>query len=80
MTSADVDRAMVDYLLRWVNSGGGPAAEIVDRFGLSAWAFHRRVLEILDDRPDWAIGELGLSPVMLARMKAVAGRRVWLST
>jgi hypothetical protein len=42
--------------------------------------FFRSILEILDRGSAPAFSEFGISPVMLARLKAVARRRIWLSS
>ncbi|WP_338893556.1 DUF3263 domain-containing protein [Rhodococcus sovatensis] len=71
------DHTMIDYALRWVNHGGGPEEDIETRFGIAAREFHRAVIEILDREPGSVFGHLGLSPVMVTRIKAIARRRIW---
>ncbi|AYJ50294.1 DUF3263 domain-containing protein [Rhodococcus sp. P1Y] len=74
------DRAMIDYALRWVNHGGGPDEDIYTHFDMTAREFYRGVIEILDRDPGSAFGRFGLSPIMVTRMKAVARRRIWMSS
>lgn len=80
-TGIDCDeRAMIDYALRWVNSGGGPETDIESRFDMPGRTFYRTVLSILDRCSDTELGVLGVSPVLATRIAAVARRRVWISS
>ncbi|MFI8567012.1 hypothetical protein ACIGGF_10680 [Rhodococcus sp. NPDC078407] len=74
------DRAMIDYALRWVNSGGGPETDIESRFDMPGRVFYRSVLAILERCSDTELGALGVSPVLATRIAAVARRRVWISS
>lgn len=74
------ERAMVDYALRWVNHGGGPDADILTRFDMSAREFYREVIALLDRDPGSVFRCFGMSPVMVTRIKAVARRRIWISS
>lgn len=76
----DKDLAMIDYALRWVNHGGGPDEDIHTRFDMTVRQFYRGVIEILDRDPGGAFSRFGLSPVMVTRIKAVARRRIWMSS
>lgn len=76
----DAERRMLEFALRWVNSGGGPESEISTRFDMTGRAFHRKIVEILDRRPQDEYGAYGLSSVMVARIAAVARRRIWISS
>lgn len=73
------DNAMIEYVLRWVNSGGGPEADIAARFDVSAQDFYSTVASIIDRCPAHEYETLGLSPVLATRIAAVARRRVWIS-
>lgn len=73
------ESAMIDYALRWVNSGGGPEADIAARFDVSAQGFYSTILSIIDRCPADEYDTLGLSPVLATRIAAVARRRVWFS-
>ncbi|WP_143545794.1 hypothetical protein [Rhodococcus sp. 14-2470-1a] len=74
------DHTMIDYALRWVNHGGGPEEDIHTRFDTTAREFYRTVLDILERDPGRTFGEFGLSPVMVTRSKAVARRRIWITS
>ncbi|WP_176459880.1 DUF3263 domain-containing protein [Rhodococcus sp. 14-2470-1b] len=74
------DHAMVEYALRWVNHGGGPDQGIHTQFDTSVQEFYRGVVEILDRDSGGAFSRFGLSPVMVTRIKAVARRRIWMSS
>ncbi|WP_338890170.1 hypothetical protein [Rhodococcus sovatensis] len=77
---AGEERAVIEFALRWVNSGGGPEAEIAASFETNGRMFYRRVVEILERRPKTEYAVLGLSTVMVTRMTAVARRRIWISS
>lgn len=74
------DCAMIDYAIRWVNSGGGPETDIESRFGIPGRSFHRTVLSILDRCSETERAALGVSPVLATRIASVARRRVWMSS
>lgn len=74
------DHTMIDYAVRWVNHGGGPEDDILTRFGVTAREFYRTVLDILERDPGRTFGEFGLSPVMVTRIKAIARRRIWITS
>lgn len=42
------EQAMVDFVTRWYQFGGGSAQDIFEEFGLSEQAYFTRVLELLD--------------------------------
>jgi hypothetical protein len=73
----DEDREVIDYALCWVNQGGGPDEGIRSRFGTTAREYYRCVIDILDRDPSENSGGSGLSPLMAARIKATALRRIW---
>ncbi|MBY4127578.1 hypothetical protein HQO83_04145 [Rhodococcus fascians] len=73
------DRAVIDYAIRWVNSGGGPETDIESRFGMPGRTFYRTVLSILGRSSETERRALGVSPVLATRIAAVARRRVWIS-
>lgn len=79
-TYTERDHAMIDYALRWVNHVGGPDEGIHTQFDMAARDFYRGVIEILDRDPGSAFSRFGLSPVMVTRIKAVARRRIWMSS
>ncbi|MGV9711855.1 DUF3263 domain-containing protein [Gordonia sp. NPDC003424] len=66
------DPEILRYASRWHLYGGGPAREIRERFGLSEREFFTRLSSALDANPD------GVSSRRVARMRAVAARRLWL--
>ena len=73
------DRAIIDYAIRWVNSGGGPETDIESRFGMPGRTFYRTVLSILGRSSETERSALGVSPVLATRIAAVARRRVWIA-
>jgi hypothetical protein len=77
--TGEEDAMMFEYALRWVNSGGGPDTDIEARFDMTARTFYRHVLRILERCPGHDHNRLGLSPVLAARILAVARHRIWLS-
>lgn len=74
------DRALIDYAIRWVNSGGGPESEISARFGMPGRVFYRTVLSVLERSTAAECEALGMSSVLATRISAVARRRIWISS
>lgn len=64
---------MVEFVLRWLDHGGGPAADISDQFAIPADEFFTTVLSHLDQDPPAPI-----HPAVLERVKSVARKRLWL--
>jgi hypothetical protein len=71
--TAAVNR-MVAFELRWSAYGGGPAEAIMADFGMDAVSFFRQLAAYLESSPPTP-----LRPDLVARMKAVARRRLWLA-
>ncbi|WP_032364623.1 hypothetical protein [Rhodococcoides fascians] len=74
------DRDMLDYAIRWVNSGGGPDTEIFAHFGVPGRVFYRNVLSTLERSTASQRETLGVSSILAARIAAVARRRIWISS
>lgn len=61
------------YAVQWAPHGGGAAADIADRFGVSAPQLYRQVLDLLS-----ADGGSRLPAAVRDHVTAAARRRIWL--
>ncbi|AZG47606.1 DUF3263 domain-containing protein [Gordonia insulae] len=69
---ATTESEVLDFATRWARYGGGPPAEIRERFGMTDREFFRQVLDILDE------SARDLDPAQIHRLRHVARQRLWL--
>ena len=64
---------LFEFALRWYRYGGGPAVEILTRFGLDPRTFFSWELDYLETDPPTPV-----RPQVIGAMKTVARKRLWL--
>lgn len=64
---------LIAYALRWIDHGGGPAAEIYTRFSMTAQEYFTALATHLESDPPSPV-----HPSVVDRMKGVARKRLWL--
>ena len=64
---------LFEFELRWYRYGGGPATEILTRFGLDPRTFFLSVLDFLERDPPTPV-----CPQVIDAMKTVTHKRLWL--
>jgi hypothetical protein len=64
---------LIAYALRWIDHGGGPAAEIFTRFSMSPQEYFTALATHLESDPPAPV-----HPAVIDRMKRVARKRLWL--